>query len=189
MEDFKSIIVAEGIKKVDVINNPTTYPMIGKGAQGAVFQISSDQCVKICAKPEYAQKEGDVLKVAQESPIIPRLYQVGPNYIIMEYLEGPTLFQYLESGGDLSENIVRQILFVLKEMKRLKFTRLDTDLRHIIVTKGAELKVIDHYSSYTKTRNRPELIFKGLRKLGLLTLFLEQLKEMDPESYLEWKEL
>lgn len=78
---------------------------------------------------------------------------------------------------------------MLNEMKRLKFTRLDADLRHIIVTKEEELKVIDHYSSYTRVRYRPELIFKGLKKLGLLPLFLEQLKEMDPESYMEWKDL
>ncbi|MBT2617100.1 MULTISPECIES: kinase [unclassified Bacillus (in: firmicutes)] len=189
MEDFKSIFVTEGIKKVDVIKNPTLFPLIGNGAQGAVFKITSIKCVKICAKPEYAAIEGNVLKMAQESPTIPRLYEVGHNYIIMEYLEGPTLFQYLESGGILSENLMGQILFVLNEMKRLKFTRMDADLRHIIVTKEEELKVIDHYSSYTRIRNKPELIFKGLKKLGLLPLFLEKLKEMDPESYMEWKDL
>jgi predicted Ser/Thr protein kinase len=189
VNNFDSINIAEGVKKVEVISNPTAYPLIGKGAQGAVFKISSDKCVKICAKPEYAQKEGAVLKIAQESPIIPRLYEVGENYIIMEYLEGPTLFQYLQSGGLLTENIISQILFVLKEMKRLKFTRQDADLRHLIVTKDGELKVIDHYSSYTKSRTRPELIFKGFKKLGLLPMFLEKLQEMDYDSYMKWKDL
>ena len=189
MEDFKSICVTEGIKKVDVIKNPTPLPLIGKGAQGAVFKISSDKCVKIYARQEYALQEGEVLKVAQDSPIIPRLYEVGPNYIIMEYLDGPTLFEYLQSGGDLSENIIRQILFVLKEMKRLKFTRLDADMRHFIVTEQKKLKVIDHYSSYTKIRSRPELLVNGLKKLGILPLFLEHVKEIDLESYLEWKDL
>ncbi len=60
-------------------------------------------------------------------------------------------------------------------MKRLKLTRLAIDLRHII-TKDEELKVIDHYSSYIRIRNRPELIFKVLKKLGPLPLFLEELK-------------
>ncbi|MGW8425427.1 kinase [Peribacillus simplex] len=129
------------------------------------------------------------MKIAQESSTIPRLYEVGKNYIIMEYLEGSTLFQYLEFGGSLSGKLMRQILFALKEMERLKFTRMDAYLRHIIVTKDEELKVIDHYSSYTRNRNRPESIFKGLKKLGLLPLFLEELKEMDPESYMEWKDL
>lgn len=61
-------------------------------------------------------------------------------------------------------------------MERLKFTRMDAYWRHIIVIKDEELKVIDHYSSYTRNRNRPESIFKGLKKLGLLPLFLEELR-------------
>ena len=129
------------------------------------------------------------MKIAQESSTIPRLYEVGKNYIIMEYLEGSTIFQYLEFGGILSGKLMRQILFALKEMERLKFIRMDAYLRHIIVTKDEELKVIDHYSSYTRNRNRPESIFKGLKKLGLLPLFLEELKEIDPKSYMEWKDL
>lgn len=189
MEDFKSISVVKGIKKVDVLNNPTPYPLIGKGAQGAVFKISSDRCVKVYAKPEFALQEGEVLKTAQDSSIIPRLYEVGANYVVMEYLEGPTLFEYLQSGGILSKNITKQILFVLKEMKRLKFTRLDADMRHFIVTKQEELKVIDHYSSYTKIRFKPELLVNGLKKLGMFPLFLEYVKEIEPESFFEWKDL
>lgn len=66
-------------------------------------------------------------------------------------------------------------------MKRLKFTRLAIDFRYII-TNDEVFKVIDHYSSYTRIRNRQELIFKGLKKLGLLPLFLEELKEMNFDS-------
>jgi predicted Ser/Thr protein kinase len=189
LEDFKSIHVVKGVKKVEVIYNPTTFPLIGKGAQGAVFKISKNHCVKIFAKEEEAHKEGQVLKLAQKSSVIPRIYEVGSNYIIMEYLEGPSLFEYLKAKGEVSEKIIRQILFVLSEMKRLKFTRVDADLRHFIVFKDEELKVIDHYSSYTRIRPRPELLISGLRKLGLLPMFLEQLKEMDYESFIEWKDL
>lgn len=62
-----------------------------RGAQGAVFKISPNKCVKIYAKQEYLVKTVDVLKIAQESSTI----SLGQNYIIMEYLEGATLFQYL----------------------------------------------------------------------------------------------
>lgn len=145
MEDFKSIRVVsgEGEQHVEIIHNPTSYPLIGKGRQGAVFKISPDQCVKIYPKKENAKKEGMVLLVGQESTIVPRVYEIGENYIIMEYLDGSSLMQYLESNQILSEKITNQILFLLKEMKRLKFTRLDARLKHIIVTKQGELKVVD----------------------------------------------
>lgn len=39
MEDFKSICVTEGIKKVDVIKNPTSFPLIGKGRKGPFLKF------------------------------------------------------------------------------------------------------------------------------------------------------
>ena len=95
MKDIKSIIVTP--RKGDIVkivNNPTSYPLVGRGREGAVFKISSDQCVKIYAKQRCAKNEGKVLIAAQESRIVPKLYEVGENYIIMEYIEGPSLDQY-----------------------------------------------------------------------------------------------
>ncbi|MGZ4161268.1 MAG: hypothetical protein ACXVNF_10815, partial [Neobacillus sp.] len=66
MEDFESIRVVSRRKgdKVEVVHNPTSYPLIGRGNQGAVFKISSDQCVKIFPKPMHAQSESEALKAA-----------------------------------------------------------------------------------------------------------------------------
>jgi predicted Ser/Thr protein kinase len=188
VEDFKSISVASVRKgdKVEIVHNPTSYPLIGRGNQGAVFKIASDQCVKIYPKQVHALSESEVLKAAQESPIVPKLYEVGENYIIMEYIEGPSLKEYLESKGNVTEDVTKKILFLLEEMKRLKFTRLDTRLKEIIVTKQGELKVVDLVSHFIKKYDRPKLLLTGLKKLGLLSSFLEQVKTIDPQSYLEW---
>ncbi|MDQ0879899.1 kinase [Peribacillus sp. V2I11] len=190
MEDFKSIKVASLRKgdKVEVIHNPTSYPLIGRGNQGAVFKISSDQCIKIFHKPMHAQSESEALKVAQGSPIVAKLYGVGENYIIMEYIEGPSLQEYLKSKGNITEDITKKILFLIKEMKRIKFTRLDSRLKEIIVTKQGDLKMVDLVSHFTKKYEIPQLLLGNLKKLGLLSSFLEQVKKIDPQSYLEWKD-
>jgi hypothetical protein len=52
LEDFKTIIVSSGKKAVTIVDNPTSYPMIGKGKQGAVFKLSPDCCVKIFPDPD-----------------------------------------------------------------------------------------------------------------------------------------
>ena len=78
--------------------------------------------------------------------------------------------QYLESNQILSEKITNQILFLLKEMKRLKFTRLDARLKHIIVTKQGELKVVDLVNHLKKRYDRPEFLMTGLEKLGFIIL-------------------
>ncbi|MFD0696374.1 protein kinase [Paenibacillus sp. GCM10027628] len=189
MEDYKSISVAfrKG-NHVEIVNNPTSYPLIGIGEQGAVFKISSDRCIKVFAKETDALQESKVLKVAQHPPIVPKLYEVGANYIIMEYMSGPSLDQYLKSKGRLSEKMTARILFLLKEMKQLQFTRLDASLRHIFVTKERQLKVIDHVNSFRVKSAQPERLLKELKKMNLLSSFLKQVKKIDPQSYREWKE-
>ncbi|WP_440970231.1 hypothetical protein ACSS6N_23190 [Peribacillus frigoritolerans] len=189
MEDFKSIIVSSGKKTVTVVDNPTSYPMIGKGKQGAVFKISPDRCVKIFPDPKRCLNESQVLRAAQEVRIVPRLFEVGSNYIVMEYIDGPSLDQFLESKGFLPEDMTKKILFLLKEMKRLKFTRLDAKLRHIFVTKQEDLIVIDHANSFIKIDSVPTELFKDLNEKGLFSSFLEQVKQADPESYMEWRNL
>jgi hypothetical protein len=71
MEDFKTISLTSTKKKVKV-NNPTHYPLIGKGKQGAVFKLSSKRCVKIYSMQEHWEREYNAYKVMQGSHIIPK---------------------------------------------------------------------------------------------------------------------
>lgn len=191
MEDFKSIrVIREGENQVEVVHNPTSYPLIGKGKQGAVFRIAPDKCVKIFADPIKVIKEKEAYKATEGSNIVPKLFEVGENYLVLEYIEGPNLQEYLASEGKLTEDITRKILDLLQEMKRLKFIRVDARLKHIYLTKEGVLKVIDHANSFKlKERpKRPELLMIRLNRLGLLSEFLEQVKHIDQESYEEWKD-
>jgi predicted Ser/Thr protein kinase len=190
VEDFKSIrVLRKGDNEVEIVHNPTSLPLIGKGKQGAVFKLSSDQCVKVYANQANVLKESEVLKIAQAG-FVPKLYEVGENYIIMEYIEGSTIKEYLETKGNLTEDFTKKILSLLQEMKRLKFTRLDVRFDHLIVTKQGELKVIDHVNSFSleKQSTQPVRLLKCMKKIGLLSEFLKQVKKFDQQSYLEWKD-
>ena len=57
MEDFKTITVTKGEKSLE-IHNPTTYSLIGMGAQGAVFKLAEDKCVKIYSDPVTSKNGG-----------------------------------------------------------------------------------------------------------------------------------
>ncbi|MDR7080250.1 RIO-like serine/threonine protein kinase [Neobacillus niacini] len=192
MNDFKSITVTrEGDNEVEVVHNPTPFPLVGRGKHGAVFKISSDQCVKIYVKQKNILKESEALKATQDSPIVPKLYEVGENYVVMEYIEGPTLEQYLEAKGIITEGITSKILSLIQEMKRLNFARLDPRLRNILVTNQEELKIIDLVHSFKTKKDRPdrpEYLMADLKNLGILSSFLDQVKHLDPESYQEWKD-
>jgi RIO-like serine/threonine protein kinase len=187
MSDFKSIIVTPG-KPVNILTNPSTHPLIGKGIQGAVFKISDDRCVKVYAKKTYCRREGNVFrKIGMESTIVPKVYEIGTNYIIMEYLTGPSLREHLDSTGAISEQISKQIIELIKELTRMSFSRIDFALRHCIFNKDGKLKIIDHVNSFKVKRSNPTRLLKDLKQLGLLPSFLEHVKNMEPTLYQKWR--
>ncbi|MEY9870475.1 putative Ser/Thr protein kinase [Peribacillus sp. B2I2] len=190
MNDFKLIkverIEKNGAKEL-IIHNPTTLKLIGEGTQGAVFQLDKDLCVKIYVNPNAATKEGKALEAAKETHIVPRLYEVGPNYVIMEYLKGPNLKDYLKEIQDIPESFTEQIIMIRKELKRVGFIRIKTSIGHFVVTEGNVLKAIDHSDGLTMNDPYNPKMFRDLKKLGLLDKFLEQAKKIDPESYEDWQ--
>lgn len=191
MDNFRSISVTAEIvggKKQLKVRNPTGYPMIGIGAQGAVFRLSSDRCVKIYEDSRTAFWETKALKAADGGAYFPKLYQSGPNFVVMEYLQGPTLKDYLAERPGLSESFAAQLHGIVKEMRRLKFSRIDTRSGHIIVTDGGKLKVIDHSGAYRTIRRAPFMLFKSLERDGGLRVFLKYVAEHDPKLYGKWRE-
>jgi predicted Ser/Thr protein kinase len=191
MNDFKLIKLErkdENGKKKLTIHNPTDLKLIGEGTQGAVFQLDEDRCVKIYASPHAATKEANALEAAKDLNIVPKLYEVGENYVIMEYLKGPTLKDYLKKNKEITEDITRQIIMIRKGLKQVGFIRIKTSIGHFIVTEGNVLKAIDHSDGLTKNEPYNPKMFIDLKKLGLLDAFLEQAKKIDPESYEDWME-
>lgn len=187
MNDFNSITVTRKGKGEDlVVHNPTSYPMIGKGIQGAVFRLSEDRCVKIFLKSKNVEKEKEAMIKAQGLPFMPTFYESGHNYIIMEYIEGPSLRDYLMEKGMISGSITKQLVHMKKEMKGIGFTNFDRCvIRHIFVDKNDVLKVVDHANSYDK-KPIPVRLLNTLTELGFIEHFLEQVKIMDFEFYSEW---
>lgn len=186
MEDFKLIVVSPG-KPVNV-QNPTSLPLIGKGLQGAVFKLSDNQCVKIYSKRKYCSRERNVLeKVIKESNIFPEVDEVGENYIIMEYLTGPSLQEHLEDTGVITEPLTNQIIELITELKRCNFPRIDFSLRHTIYDSNDRLKIIDHVNSFRVKRSYPKRLLTDFKQLGLLASFLEHVKNIKPDFYEQWK--
>ncbi|MBU8907593.1 AarF/UbiB family protein [Desertibacillus haloalkaliphilus] len=188
-EDFRSITISRrGRRKpVKVLHNPTPYQMIGRGEQGAVFKLSSDKCVKIYLKQRNRKSEEDVLRDAQNSTFFPTIYEAGSNYIVMEYIHGQFLDEYLVNKEEIPEAITEQILSLYKEMRRLNFTRYDVMMRHILVTADEKIKMIDHVTSRRKKGKQPTRLCNELYQLGLLHSFARQLQEKDKKTYNKWK--
>ncbi|MGE5604621.1 MAG: hypothetical protein ACM3YE_02900 [Bacteroidota bacterium] len=187
MHDFSVISVTQMPENKVYVKNPTNYPLVGQGAQGAVFKISDSRCVKIYAGNTFVEMEYSAYQILKNSSIVPRIYEKGVNYIIMEYLRGPSLDSYLQKKGMIPVWVTRQVLQVLKKMKQFHFTRIDSALRHIFIDRNNNPKIIDLVHAYTIREPFPLMFFSEMRNLGLLKDLLQQVKELDPELYFEWK--
>lgn len=189
MNDFNSISVERKGKNEELtVHNPTSYPLIGKGIQGAVFKISENRCVKIFLKSKNVIKEKEAMIKAQSLPFMPKFFESGKNYIIMEYIEGPSLRDYLIGQGTIPSSITQQLVKMKKEMMRLGFTNLDRCVtRHIFVNKDGILKVVDHANSYDK-KPIPVRLLNTISELELIDIFMQQVQQMDAELYREWKD-
>lgn len=184
--DYRNIPVTSGESGKGVkVESSVAQPLIGKGLQGAVYRISEDKCVKIYGKPEHCKQEKDVLLSNQHLSFIPKVFETGPNYIVMEYLMGPNLNQYLKKQSNLSEDITRRLLDILTTMKKSGFQQIDAPLRHIFVTNQG-FKFVDHVYSYSRVQDRPLELFQNLHEREFLEPFLEQVKAIDPKTYANW---
>jgi predicted Ser/Thr protein kinase len=185
MEDFKSIIVTKGPLGLE-IHNPTNYPLIGNGAQGAVFKLSEDTCVKIYTNPLQASMEQEALKAGSHLAFFPRVYETGTNYIVMDYFNAPTLKEYLRNCTYIPESITPKLLYILAEMKKANFTMVDAPLRHIFVLENEELKVIDHVNAFKRMHPVPLKLLRDLKMMLLKDSFLAEVKRLEPETFMEW---
>ncbi|MGN4427251.1 serine/threonine protein kinase [Bacillus cereus group sp. MYBK30-1] len=170
-----------------LVVNPTDFPLIGKGMQGAVFKLSSNRCVKIYWNPKLAKKEAEVFMKGKGYSFLPQVYEIGDNYIIMEYIQGSSLQEFV-LRDNLPVDLVMKVMEIFREMKMLEFTNVDAATRHIIVTEEGNLKVLDLVNAYSKKQPYPLRFLNRLRKLSRLESFLNDVNTIDAEVYKEWKE-
>ena len=187
LEEIKKIRVMHSDDIALLIDNPTDLVLIDKGAHGAVFKLPKGKCVKIYAETANAEREAMTYKRSKNSNIMPHLYEAGENYIVMDYIEGISLWKYLSNKKDIEFDIAYKIVALLKEMKKLGFTRLDSSMRHILVTGDKSLKIIDLVYAYVRKDEKPVKIFTELQRLGLASKFMKHVKKIDLALYKDWK--
>ena len=186
MKEFKSIKVTKGIKTL-IIDNPTNYPLVGKGSQGAVFKLSEEKCVKIYTDQLQAKMEAEALKAGQHLSFFPKLYETGSNFVVMEYFNAPTLKDYLRNCTYIPESITIKLLSILNAMKDANFTMVDAPLRHIFVLENEELKVVDHVNAFKRQHPVPLKLLRDLNIILLKDSFLSRVKKLEPETFKTWE--
>ncbi|MEW4058820.1 kinase [Bacillus siamensis] len=163
------------------------YPLIGNGKDGEVYRLTHNKCLKYFFEIETCEKELAALQIGQGSPVIPKLYEYGDRYIVMEYVQGTSLARHIKTEKSISEKLAADILNMLDELKKIGFTRWDAEIRHILINEYGNLKVIDHKRAFSAIARFPVKLLKGLNQYGLADEFLDTIKKLNPSRYLEWQ--
>src|SRR5882762_3719083 len=120
---------------------------IGAGGMGEVYKARDTRldrvvAVKLCAAQFNERFEREARAVAAlNHPNICTLHDVGPNYLVMEYIEGPTLAGPIPLAEALP--IARQIAEALEAAHEKGIIHRDLKPANIKLTADGKVKVLD----------------------------------------------
>ncbi|SUY47799.1 serine/threonine kinase related protein [Clostridium putrefaciens] len=158
---------------------------LGEGHNGIVYLLPDGNVIKICFNIKSFIGEYIILEKVNGNKYFPRIYDIGENYMIREYVDGDMLPKYIRKHG-FNDELGKRIIELLKEFKVLNFTKIDLRCKDIFVQPNGNLKVIDPKKFYTKDRDFPRHLSKGMYKLKILDPFLEVLKKEEPNLFDAW---
>lgn len=160
---------------------------LGKGKEGAVYLTPEGFALKVFYKKKKAKDEVAILEKVKDSRFFPNVLFIANNMVLRDYVEGETLYNYL-SKNKLSYNLSTEIIDLIEDFKRLKFTRLNIRNAHIFVDENEKIKVIDPRRNYNKSTPYPKDIIKILVKLNLFDEFLKHILDYKSELLQYWIE-
>src|ERR1700682_264516 len=126
--------------------------MIGAGGMGEVYRardprMGREVAIKVSAERFSDRFEREVHAVAAlNHPNICHVYDVGPNYLVMELVEGPTLAERIKEGAMPLEEaleIARQIADALEAAHEKGIVHRDLKPGNIKIRPDGTVKVLD----------------------------------------------
>ena len=126
--------------------------IIGKGGMGEVFRATDTRLPREVAiktsKQEFSERFSREAKViaSLNHPNICTLFDVGPNYLVMEMIEGPTLAERMKDGPlslDATAGIMRQVADALDYAHEKGVVHRDLKPGNIKIRPDGVVKVLD----------------------------------------------
>jgi len=137
---------------------------IGAGGMGEVYRahdsrLGRDVAIKISAGPFTERFEREARAVAAlNHPNICTLHDVGPNFLVMELLEGPTLAERIAQGPMPVEEVLRiarDIAAALEAAHEKGIVHRDLKPANVKITSGGAIKVLDFGLAKTQEAAAP----------------------------------
>lgn len=132
--------------KHTLLDYDKSLTLIGQGRSAYVFRIEQTNKAMKIFFPTYAhlaEEEANIYRELQHLSYFPTLYEAGSNYLVIDYLEGNTLFQCLTKGTPISDDVIKETDKALQLARKEGLNPSDVHLRNIFITSDKEVKIID----------------------------------------------
>lgn len=159
--------------------------LIGKGHEGKVYLLPENKVIKVYYSSSSCKSQLEILQKGQNSRFFPSIFNYDRYSIIMSFVDGIILSNYLEKDK-LDKPLSIELVKLIEEFKSLQFSRLDIRICHIFVQPDKTIKIIDPRGSFRIVQSYPLLMMKGLKRHGTLYEFLNNIKDDYPNYYNFW---
>jgi predicted Ser/Thr protein kinase len=144
--------LASELRPGDAVAHYRIESRLGEGGMGVVYKAADSRLGRSVAlkvvKAEFgsrSQREARAV-AALNHPNICTIHDVGPNYLVMELIEGPTLAERIATGAiplQEARDIARQIAEALEAAHEKGIVHRDLKPANIKVTTEGKVKVLD----------------------------------------------
>jgi len=120
--------------------------LIGEGRSAFAFKIrGTDLVLKVFFPPfeRIAVEEAAIYKELKGNPFFPTMHESGKNYLVMDYVQGTTLFNCLVKGIPIASEHIKEVDNALQLAREKGLNPSDIHLRNIIVTPEGDVRLID----------------------------------------------
>ena len=141
-----SVKITSKKNKPKLLEYDPSLTLIGTGRSAYVFRISHTNKAMKVFFPKYAhiaKEEAKIYKQLQSIHYYPALYETGSNYLVIDYIEGATLFECLTNGIVISDEVVREIDRAIQLARHEGLNPSDIHLRNLFLTGDKQVKIID----------------------------------------------
>ena len=133
-------------KKNRLLHYDDSLKLIGTGRSAFVFRINNSSMAIKVFFPDYtyiAKEEADIYIALHDISYFPTVYDSGINYIVMDFIEGRTLFECVNQGIPITAEHIKEIDAALLLASNRGLNPSDIHLRNIFITSTNDIKLID----------------------------------------------
>ncbi|WP_078429727.1 serine/threonine protein kinase [Alkalihalobacterium alkalinitrilicum] len=142
-------VLANSVKfdhRMSIVAKDENLELIGTGKSAAVFKVSSTKLAIKVFYPQYtnlANVEADIYRKLNGIDYYPTLHADGPNYVVIDLIEGNTLYSCLNKGIEVHEKVINEVDNALRFAKKRGLNPSDVHLKNIFITPDSAVRIVD----------------------------------------------